>query len=165
MPRLPSWRAILVFLIGFLVMFGILLAYMVQAASLVSQLRDRGVTTLGVVKSVDNKPKYLEVEYRTDSGKELVRLKEIAGMLPEAAPGDSLLITYDPQHPATALSRAWVEEPPYLSLPILGTALVAAFFLVGGGFLAVRRRQLLRSSAPSAPTSRALPTAGVRLRK
>ncbi|UOB11015.1 hypothetical protein MQE23_18915 [Streptomyces sp. HP-A2021] len=147
-PPLPGLRVIWA-CIGLCASFvGMALFFWLPSRSLVEDLRSHGVTVAATVIDVDTKPKYVKI--RLVQGPEkgtAVELSEIAGMLPDAHTGDSMLVTYDPKDPSRILARSWVTAPP-ADLPTYGTAALAAFFLSGSVALTLRRRWILRTWPP-----------------
>lgn len=121
------------------------LVFWLPSRSLVQELRGSGVTVAAEVTAVDNKPKYVKVEFLQgeESGTE-EKLWDYAGMLPDVHPGDTLLVTYDPDDPHRGLPHAWVVDPP-ANLPAYGTSAIAVFFFAGAVVGTLRRRRLLRT--------------------
>ncbi|NGO45778.1 DUF3592 domain-containing protein [Streptomyces ureilyticus] len=124
---------------------GIFLGLLLPANSLVDDLGDRGVTTSAVVTGVDNKPEHVKVKFKV-SGKSIqTDLQDFAGMRPEASVGENLMVVFDPRDPKRVLSQDWVDEPPFLSFPILGTALLALLCTAMAVAVILRRRWYLRT--------------------
>ncbi|MCW8097340.1 hypothetical protein [Streptomyces tauricus] len=66
-------------------------------------------------------------------------------MRPEVEVGEKLLVVHDPQDPHRVLTKDWVDDPPFLSLPILGTALLALLCSALTVAVVLRRRWHLRT--------------------
>ncbi|MEU0999281.1 DUF3592 domain-containing protein [Streptomyces tibetensis] len=129
---------------------GMALFFWLPSRSLVEDLRSSGVTAAATVIDVDTKPKYVKI--RISQGPKAgtaVKLSEIAGMLPDARAGDSMLVTYDPKDPSRSLARSWVMAPP-VNLPAYGSSAFAVFFLLGAAAVSFRRRRILRTWPPNA---------------
>ncbi|MEU9572365.1 DUF3592 domain-containing protein [Streptomyces massasporeus] len=127
---------------------GMTAALWLPSQSLVQDLRSRGVTSAATVVGVDSKPKYVKVRFASgpQMGEE-VELTDYSGMYPEARPGGSILVTYDPEQPSRALSHGWVEDPP-VNLPVYGTSALTLVFLSLTTSVMIRRVRILRSSRP-----------------
>lgn len=125
---------------------GLSVAFWLPPRSLVQDLRNHGVTTTAQVTAVDDKPKYVKVEFTQgpESGNE-VKLWDYAGMLPDVDPGDAVLVTYDPDNPHRSLPRSWVADPP-VNLPAYGSSAIALFLFSGAVIGIVRRRRILGTS-------------------
>jgi hypothetical protein len=147
-PQLPGLRVVWACIGLCALCAGMALFLWLPSRSLVEDLRSRGVTVAATVTDVDTNPPHVEV--RLAQGPErgtAVGLSEIAGMLPDAHTGESMLVTYDPKDPSRILARGWVMDPP-ADLPTYGTAALAAFFLSGAVAVTLRRRWVLRTWPP-----------------
>ncbi|MER7401682.1 DUF3592 domain-containing protein [Streptomyces sp. NPDC000070] len=147
-PQLPGLRVVWACIGLCALCAGMVLVLWLPSRSLVEDLRSRGVTVAATVIDVDTKPKYVKV--RLVQGPErgtAVELSEIAGMLPDAHAGESILVTYDPTDPSRILARGWVMDPP-ANLPTYGTAALAGLFLSGAVAVTLRRRWILRTWPP-----------------
>ncbi|KES07972.1 hypothetical protein BU52_05965 [Streptomyces toyocaensis] len=154
-PPVPQPRVIIGVLGGALLCAGLALAFWLPSRSLVHDLRDNGVTVAARVTEADSKPKYVKVQFlQGDRSETQEKLWDYAGMLPDVQPGDTLLVTYDPDDPHRSLPHAWVTDPP-ANLPAYGSTAIAVFLLTGAVVGMVRRRRLLRDpptrSSPPAP--------------
>ncbi|MGW2120712.1 hypothetical protein [Streptomyces sp. SM1] len=151
---IPQPRLILGVLGGSLLCLALALAFWLPSRSLVQDLRNGGVSVPATVTEVDNKPKYVKVQFLqgANSGTE-TELWGYAGMLPDVQPGDALLVTYDPGDPHRSLPHAWVTDPP-ANLPAYGISAIAALLFASAVVGTLRRRRLLR-----APLTRSSPPA------
>lgn len=147
-PHLPGRKTILGMLGVFVLAIGIFLGLLLPANSLVDDLGDRGVTASSLVTGVDNKPKYVKVRFDSPSGTVKTDLSEFAGMVPDVQVGETLTVVYDPKDPSRALSKSWVEDPPYLSLPLLGTAALTLLCTALTVAVILRRRWYIRTFGP-----------------
>ncbi|MGZ3100729.1 hypothetical protein [Streptomyces sp. H72] len=153
-PYVATNRTFLGIFCVFLLCTGLALAFWIPPRSLVHDLRAEGDTTAAIVIGVDDKPAYVEVEFATgpEAGSK-VKLSDYAGMYPEVATGDPILVVYDPDDPSTALAERWVTHPPF-NYPALGSAAGAAFFGIGMIWGLLRRRWILKnwpSDPPAEP--------------
>ena len=151
-PLIPQRRQLFGILAVSVMCAGLSLALWIPPHSLVRDLRKDGVTVAAKVTEVDNKPKYVKVEFLhgTRSGTR-TKLWDYAGMIPDVHPGDALLVTYDPNNPHRSLPHAWVTDPP-VNLPAYGISAITVFMLTGTVAGVLRRRRLLR-----APVTRSSP--------
>ncbi|MEU9183943.1 DUF3592 domain-containing protein [Streptomyces sp. NPDC048484] len=150
-PIFPQLRFILAGLGMSLLCLGIFLALLLPAKALTDDLDDRGITTSAVVTEVDDKPKHMKVRFDNSNGTTKADMSEFAGMLPDVKVGENLRVTYDSEDPSRVLSQAWVENPPYLSLPILGTAALTLLCTALMVAVILRRRWYLRTFGPPPP--------------
>ncbi|MEU1938650.1 DUF3592 domain-containing protein [Streptomyces coeruleorubidus] len=147
-PQLPGLRVVWACIGLGALCAGMVLVLWLPSRSLVEDLRSRGVTVAATVTDVDTKPRYVKVRFVQGSERgTAVELSEIAGMLPDAHAGESMLVTYDPTNPSRILAHDWVMNPP-ANLPTYGTAALAAFFLLGAVAVTLRRRWILRTWPP-----------------
>lgn len=155
-PPIPQPRVIIGVFGGSLLCVALALAFWLPSRSLVHDLRDGGVTVAAQVTEVDNKPKHVKVEFlHGDRSGTEEKLWDYAGMLPDVHPGDTLLVTYDPDDPHRSLPHAWVTDPP-ANLPAYGSSAIAVFLLTGAVVGTVRRRRLLRAGVTrSSPPAQA----------
>ncbi|MET9253165.1 hypothetical protein [Streptomyces sp. NPDC003717] len=162
-PLVPRRRVVLGIFGMFLVLAGAALAFWLPPRALVNDLRDRGLTVAATVTGVDNKPKYVKVEFLQGpkAGTE-VELWDYAGMYPEVHTGDAMLVTYDPNDLHRSLPHRWVADPP-ANLPAYGSSALALFFLSGTIAVALRRRWILKNWPPETPVEK--PSEGVGLAK
>lgn len=125
---------------------GLSFAFWLPPRSLVHDLRDNGVTATARVTAVDDKPKYVKVEFTQgpESGKE-VELRDYAGMLPDVSRGDAVLVTYDPENPHRSLPHSWVADPPF-NVPAYGSSAITLLLLSGAVIGIFRRRRILRAA-------------------
>ncbi|WP_217140664.1 hypothetical protein [Streptomyces sp. AC627_RSS907] len=154
-PYVASNRTLLGIFCSFILCAGLAFAFWLPSRSLVHDLRSSGSNAAAVVIAIDNKPKYVKIRFLTGtaSGTE-VKLSDYAGMYPDVANGDSMLVTYKPNDPSRVLSKSWVSAPP-ANLPAYGMSAGAGFFLVGTIVAVLRRRWVLRNwpSDPAATDS------------
>lgn len=144
----PQRRLILTVLTLFLVAFGMFLAFSLPSHSLVSDLRSRGVATWAEVTSSPRdhfgSPGNIKIQFKGPKGEIDTALSDWGGRRPGGlVTGKLVSVTYDPHDPTRVLTTAWVKNPPVLTLPMLVSLIVSAFFLVGTILLTVRRRRLL----------------------
>lgn len=142
-PLLPQLRLIFT-LVGLgILCIVIFLALWLPSKAVVDDLRSRGVTATATVTKVDDKPETVEVRFRSSGETVTENLHDYAGMHPEVQVGQPLAVRYDPQNPSRVLTESWVNSPPLVNLPMLGTAALALLLLAAAAFLALRRRQVL----------------------
>ncbi|MFI1484578.1 DUF3592 domain-containing protein [Streptomyces sp. NPDC020747] len=158
-PLLPGRKTILGMLGVSALTIGMFLALLLPANSLVDDLNDRGVTASAVVTGVDNKPKYVKVKFKFSGNTTQTDLYDFAGMQPEVNVGENLMVVYDPRNPNRVLSQDWVDNPPFLSFPILGTALLALVCTAMAVTVILRRRWHLRTFGPPPLTDAKDPSA------
>jgi hypothetical protein len=130
------------------VAFGIFLAFSLPAHSLVSDLRSRGVATWAEVTSSPKdhfgSPGNIKIRFEGPKAEVDTALSDWGGRRPGGlVTGKLVSVTYDPHDPTRVLTTAWVKNPPVMTLPMLVSLLVSAFFLAGAIFLTVRRRRRL----------------------
>jgi hypothetical protein len=135
-----------------LLCLGMFFAFWVPSQTLVNDLRSHGVTTTAAVTAVDNNPEYVRIRFNGPDGPTTAELSDYAGMRPEAEVGEALTVRYDSKDPSHALPVSWVDNPPILNLPMLGTAALTIFFLAGTVVLVLRRRWVLRIFGPPSDT-------------
>ncbi|MEW2266338.1 DUF3592 domain-containing protein [Streptomyces sp. NPDC047853] len=153
-PYVATNRTFLGIFCTFLLFAGLALGLWIPPRSLVHDLRSSGHNAAAIVTGVDNKPEYVEIEFVTgpEAGNR-VRLSDYAGMYPDVATGDSMLVAYDPDDPSNALLDRWVTHPPF-NLPALGATVGAVFILIGMIWGLLRRRWILKnwpSDPPAEP--------------
>ncbi|MFI1353868.1 DUF3592 domain-containing protein [Streptomyces sp. NPDC020898] len=142
-PLLPQLRLIFTLAGLGILCIVIFLALWLPSKAVVDDLRSRGVTATATVTKVDDKPEIVEVRFRGPSETVTANLHDYAGMRPEVQVGQPLAVRYDPQDSSRVLTESWVNSPPLVNLPMLGTAALALFLLAAAAFLTLRRRQVL----------------------
>ncbi|MEU9879308.1 hypothetical protein [Streptomyces phaeochromogenes] len=152
-PPFPELKVILGALSISLLAFGMFLALLIPSKTITDDLGARGVTTASLITGVDNKPKYVKVQFDGPGGVVRTELSEFAGMLPAATVGESLTVVYDPRDPSRVLPLSWVDNPPFTTLPILGTAALTLICVALTAAVILRRCWYLRKFGRPPPSS------------
>ena len=142
-PLLPQLRLVFALAGLGILCIVIFLALWLPSKGVVDDLRSRGVTATAAVTKVDDKPETVEVRFRSSGETVTTNLHDYAGMRPEVQVGQTLTVRYDPQDPSRVLTQSWVNSPPIVNLPMLGTAALALLLLAAAAFLTLRRHQVL----------------------
>ncbi|MFI8302690.1 DUF3592 domain-containing protein [Streptomyces sp. NPDC085927] len=148
-PPLPQRRLILTLFVMALGSCVAFLVFWLPSQSLVNDLRSRGVSVAAEI-TASPKNKYgeagnVKVRFSGPNGEVETVLGDWGGKRPEGLlEGAAVPVTYDPREPTRVLTAEWVEDPPFMTLPMLITLAFTPLLLGGTILLVMRRRKLLK---------------------